>query len=789
MTTYNTGNKVGSAAVKDLFDNSENLDKAVNDRENETWFDRLGAERVSLFGAEKKNERLVEKFKNDALNAILAAGYAPVGTFQDGAEVKNFNETVLWKIPDGDGEYYRWDGDLPKLVPENSNPELTGGIKSKDNPNGLWVSVGDASLRTELKSNSGASIVSTENGESVQDNLNVLSKKLGEVSSNSKLGSLANVRIIKELPTRPEKEYKQLLQLYSYRDVYPQGMYMYEDEIFINNTSYGPDAKNRWDWIYVYDRHTYQLKSVFSVGNQNAEGLVIYRHNGIRYLFILEQYSLKGQGKTGVYQLPDDLSSVNMQRLTPIKVHDTYQFYQIGGYKNKLVIEVNYGSAGDFATQRRSKFVYYDAIDLITIDNPKPIGAFSLEPNLVMVGNPQGVCLTETNLLAQHGGYYYLPDYPLNQNTIYAVHRLTQAGSVIDSFSCRADEVINLLRPHLKVNPTRLEGQGVIYFNEKIYSINVLGDPSSVNEFKGGLVILEHNLSENEEGVIKLSDASYPLGALDYGDDKNIQIQTIATDRSQNKIIYTLKEILDMMRRDRINIYGFYNTGLPLVTDINGNEFPWGVLVSIHNLDSNTFIIKVSGERKGYSLNVSMSNEGVYTQVCSTVVEMSDTTLRPEFFNAPRKVQGVDGTVREDVYTNSNGRVQAFTFRSGATGNNSPAVGTIMVDGAAKKTEYLTTSDEEWKIKHGIDKYLPDLISEAVASGAAQNAAFKTSPEVIYPMCMAQKLNKYFPEAVHVGDSSPENPWMVDASKLVPALMIAVAQLNEKLNKSYDKDI
>ncbi|WP_273840593.1 hypothetical protein, partial [Providencia rettgeri] len=185
----------------------------------------------------------------------------------------------------------------------------------------------------------------------------------------------------------------------------------------INNTAYGDNAKNSWDWVYVYDRHTYQLKSVFSVGNQNAEGLVVYRHNGIRYLFILEQYSLNGQGKTGVYQLPDNVSSINMQRLTPFKVHNTYQFYQIGGHDNKIVIEVNYGNSAANVAQRRSKFVYYDAVDLITSDTPKPLGAFSLEPNLVKVGNPQGICITDTGLLAQHGGYYYQPNFPVNQNT------------------------------------------------------------------------------------------------------------------------------------------------------------------------------------------------------------------------------------------------------------------------------------------------------------------------------------------------------------------------------------
>lgn len=630
----------------------------------------------------------------------------------------------------------------------------------------------DKRFREELKSNSGAGMIGTESGKTVQDSLIDLNNK-----NNL---SLSNVNIVKELPVRPEKEYKQLLELYSYRDVYPQGMYMHEDDIYINNTAYGPNAKNNWTWIYVYDRHTYQLKSVFSAGNHNAEGLVIYRHKGFRYLFILEAWSQYGNGTTGVYLLPEDIASTHMQRLTPIKTHDTHQYFQIGGYQNKLVVEVNYGNPAVNIPQRRSKFVYYDAVDLITSDTPKPLGAFSLEPNLVKVGNPQGICITETGLLELHGGYYYQPSHPVNQNTMYAMHRLTQSGAVIESFSCRADEVINVLKPYLKVSPTRLEGQGVIYFEGKIYSINVLGDPSSVNEYQGGLVILEHNLSSNDEGALRLSNASYPLGTLDSGSDINIQIQAIASDRSQNKLVYTLKDILDMMVRDGVNIYEFYNTGLPLVTDLNGNEFPWGANISVHNNDSTSFFIRISGRLTDYSLHVTRADNGAYTYRYSTVVALGDTNLRPEFKGRPHKIQGVDGSVREDIYTYSNDRIAAFRFYSG---EDNSASGTIIVDGAAKKTEYLTTSDITWKNEHGVDKYFPDLISEAVAAGAAQNAAFKTSPDDIYPMCMAQILNKYFPEAVHVGDGSTENPWMVDASKLVPSLMIAIAQLNDELKK------
>ncbi|MGO2336789.1 hypothetical protein [Providencia sp.] len=156
MTTYNTRNKVGSAAAKDLFDNSENFDRAINDRESEVWVDRLGVERISLFGVEKVNERLIEKFNGDMSAAIIAAGYITVDSFQQGADLPNNEITLRNHIlrDETTGEYYRWDGDLPKSVPAGSTPQSTGGIAK-----GAWVSVGDASLRGDLVGEYGAGIV------------------------------------------------------------------------------------------------------------------------------------------------------------------------------------------------------------------------------------------------------------------------------------------------------------------------------------------------------------------------------------------------------------------------------------------------------------------------------------------------------------------------------------------------------------------------------------------------------------------------------------------------------
>lgn len=69
-------------------------------------------------------------------------GYITRRSFEKGFNVTTWNEVLLWEE---DGDYYRWDGTLPKNVPAGSTPESTGGIGS-----GAWLSVGDAALRNEI---------------------------------------------------------------------------------------------------------------------------------------------------------------------------------------------------------------------------------------------------------------------------------------------------------------------------------------------------------------------------------------------------------------------------------------------------------------------------------------------------------------------------------------------------------------------------------------------------------------------------------------------------------------
>lgn len=63
MTTYNTGNPIGSTEVKDLYDNAQNFDTLSTTTTLETVPDRLGVPRMSLHGFEEEAKRRFESIK------------------------------------------------------------------------------------------------------------------------------------------------------------------------------------------------------------------------------------------------------------------------------------------------------------------------------------------------------------------------------------------------------------------------------------------------------------------------------------------------------------------------------------------------------------------------------------------------------------------------------------------------------------------------------------------------------------------------------------------------------
>ncbi|EJD6598903.1 hypothetical protein M0L39_RS02940, partial [Providencia rettgeri] len=165
-----TQEPVPSSDIKNLFFNSGLLDIWATSLEPK-YIDRFGNCHLTAAGMEWLFKELVEKFKIDMNTAIVAAGYITIDSFQQGAQLPNNEITLRNHIlrDETTGEYYRWDGDLPKKVPAGSTPQSTGGIGK-----GAWVSVGDASLRSELRSTGGSRNISNEQGTSLQHEIDYL---------------------------------------------------------------------------------------------------------------------------------------------------------------------------------------------------------------------------------------------------------------------------------------------------------------------------------------------------------------------------------------------------------------------------------------------------------------------------------------------------------------------------------------------------------------------------------------------------------------------------------------
>ena len=149
MTTYATNNALGSTDPRDLYDNSQNFDFALNDITALIWKDRFGRDRRSWYG--------LESMVADAAGAF---GYIVLSgvSFQTGATV-HLNELLLDEVT---GEYFKWTGAYPtdgKIVPIGSSPDTSGG----QGP-GKWLGVGDSSLRAALASANGAELIGYRSG-------------------------------------------------------------------------------------------------------------------------------------------------------------------------------------------------------------------------------------------------------------------------------------------------------------------------------------------------------------------------------------------------------------------------------------------------------------------------------------------------------------------------------------------------------------------------------------------------------------------------------------------------
>ncbi|MCM6052531.1 hypothetical protein M4B86_24440 [Klebsiella pneumoniae] len=135
MATTPTQKPVPSESPIDLKYNAGKIDEFVTSM-GWTYIDRFGNKHYTIEGLRWLAQQAISQF-----------GYITLDSFEDGNTLTLPNQVLRLEAT---GEYYRWDGPFPKVVSPDSTPESTGGIGP-----GAWLSVGDASLRTQLGNTDG----------------------------------------------------------------------------------------------------------------------------------------------------------------------------------------------------------------------------------------------------------------------------------------------------------------------------------------------------------------------------------------------------------------------------------------------------------------------------------------------------------------------------------------------------------------------------------------------------------------------------------------------------------
>ena len=126
MTTYNTGNAIGSSDARDLYDNAENIDNFANGSAN-AFNDRFGVSRKSIAGMESEFDTFIQ-----------SAGYTTPVAYASGIVLSVYNQLIEYS-----GEFYK--------LKAGQAPYTTTGTWGTDSAK--LVSVGDATLRQELTAN------------------------------------------------------------------------------------------------------------------------------------------------------------------------------------------------------------------------------------------------------------------------------------------------------------------------------------------------------------------------------------------------------------------------------------------------------------------------------------------------------------------------------------------------------------------------------------------------------------------------------------------------------------
>ncbi|WP_431105372.1 hypothetical protein [Enterobacter kobei] len=727
MTTYATNNPISSVDPRDLYDNSENFDVLSLDQSKESWPDRLGKDRLTWHGMEERIKR-----------AILNLGWNPVGTFQNGVIITS----AIDIIQDGStGVWYRWDDlqTLPKTVPADSTPDSTGGIGE-----GKWLAV-DVSdvLRKELAEPTGAALIGTESGLTVQEALNSGKRSIESVHRKKKVFETNWV-----FP-----DYNQLLSFYGYSVLIPQGLAIDNMYYYVAYTSNTSNGANLWHWIAMYQRANGTYVGCFSLPNSNnlsyPESLYVRDVGGSKYIYTTINGNAVGYDITS---LPSNLGQVTTSVFTKSGVSAFAPSKEglacyLSDFQDLFVVQV------DWSGNVLGLVTLNDAVQTLT-GKPSPYTSTRTKVQSRIMSNGKLIMVGGAQFKSEDTNQNRLPAFAPSYIHVNGDGTLSDVY-VYDPLGF-LNKVAGVTTAHV------VENEGVAQSPDgKVYSLwyYEIQSPYTLKIF-----IVEDNSTDKDSVDLSVDLQNVLLGG---GYNKNI-IRSYDNSRFNpytGVSFSNCESVCELMRNCLIDgPLTLYVASTFYFNTTNTFPVPSGSKIVFTRINAGTVFMEVTSG----AMCTTITSTGL-GQLTFNKGQIGGNNTDPWFGTGDFAILGMGGL--GVVATKRAGISQSVHHRFE---NANGVVGTI--ETTSNSTLYNTSSDLRLKNIIGEFEGL-SIVRGIIEDGGAKEAEFKNDEGNHYPMLIAQSVYKYMPSAVSVGE---DGIMRVDYSKLMPVVLKAIYELTKK---------
>ncbi len=510
----------------------------------------------------------------DNIKASGRIGYITRRSFEKGFNVTTWNEVLLWEE---DGEYYRWDGTLPKTVPAGSTPETSGGIGL-----GAWVSVGDASLRGETR--------------------NALRN---DIYANHQRKVVAQMPLLFPdyraiMAANPTATY-----------MYPQGFCITKGLIYI---TYPFEPKQLTNVVVVFNLSgVYQGYYYVQAGGAGAaaEGLVVTDYYGTPRMFvghtsgIIREFSLVGAtyGST----------------LVPTQSHSVGLFNQFGFRDGTWLVEQNVPEVGQVRT--RTVLGVFDANFNQTGSITLPLHDSGYVTETTSEYAPyfnkrQGFAVGPNFFVCGYGGYFADAASDVRYNEYQGSKVFNPDGTKRTESMLHPQAMMDLMK-QAGMAVTRIENEGVYVSDDgkSIYSLFIHQERTGSAPYSTGLVVFEEY--SNDSQAIDFSSAARMYRGY------NVDHSSIGTfprssagmvNPATGAVFSSLSDILQYMQKANQKVFSFY-TGTVSITDLSGVAMPGSTYVEILSANNQTFIVNYYSADSAINYIVATNSSGNFVFV------------------------------------------------------------------------------------------------------------------------------------------------------------------------------